>query len=75
MTTTKRNAVDRRTFLRSATGIAGIAAAGAVMTPAMVTEAEAYDPGEEQTRSRYQPDSPAVQTFYRTNGYETLQGK
>ena len=75
MTTTKRGAVDRRTFLRSATGIAGIAAAGAVMTLALVTDAEAYDPGEDQTRSRYQPDSPAVQTFYRTNGYETLEGK
>ncbi len=75
MTTQKRDTVDRRTFLRSATGIAGLAATGAVVTPAMVTEAEAYDPGIDETRSKYQPESADVQAFYRTNGYETLQGK
>jgi cell division protein FtsI/penicillin-binding protein 2 len=68
-----REQLDRRTFLRSATGVATIAAAGAVMTPALVTDAEAYDPGESETRSKYQPDSPDVQAFYRTNGYETVR--
>lgn len=75
MTTHKRENLDRRTFLRNATGVAGIAAAGAVMTPAMVTDAEAYDPGDDETRTKYQPDSADVQAFYRTNGYETLDRK
>ncbi len=75
MTTDKRDALDRRTFLRSATGAASLAAAAAVATPALVTEAQAYDPGEDETGSKYQPDSPDVQAFYRSNGYETLQDK
>ncbi|UIJ73183.1 formate dehydrogenase [Aurantimonas sp. HBX-1] len=75
MTTQKREPIDRRTFLRSATGVAGLAATAAVMTPAMVTDAEAYDPGEDETRTKYQPDSADVQAFYRTNGYETLDRK
>lgn len=69
---TTKSAIDRRTFLRSATGAASLAAATVVMTPAMVTEAEAYDPGEDETRSKYQADAADVQAFYRTNGYETL---
>ena len=72
--TTKRD-IDRRTFLRSASGAASIAAAAAVMTPAMVTEAEAYDPGEDETGAKYQAEGADVQAFYRTNGYETLGEK
>ena len=75
MTTEKRDTLDRRTFLRSATGAVSLAGAAAVMTPALVTEAQAYDPGEDETGSKYQPDSPDVQAFYRSNGYETLQEK
>jgi hypothetical protein len=64
-------AVDRRRFL----GVAGLAtsAAAAAMTPLLTTEAAAYDPGEGETKTKYQPDSPDVQAFYRTNGYETLK--
>ena len=47
----------------------------AVTAPAFVDEAEAYDPGTDETQPKYQPDSPDVQAFYRTNGYETLQDK
>jgi hypothetical protein len=66
-----RTAIDRRRFL-GMTGIATTAAAAAA-TPLLATEAEAYDPGEDETRSKYQPDSPDVQAFYRTNAYETLK--
>lgn len=64
-----RMRLDRRTMLRG-TSFAAIAAAG-------VTQAEEakayYDPGPRETRARYRPDSPDVQAFYRTNGYETLK--
>lgn len=67
-------ALDRRSFLRSAGGAATLAAAAAAAaTPALVTEAEAYDPGEDELRSKYQHEAPDVQAFYRTNGYETLR--
>jgi hypothetical protein len=67
------HAVDRRRFL----GVAGLAtsAAAAGMTPLLATEAEAYDPGNDETKPKYQPDSPDVQAFYRTNAYETLKKK
>ena len=71
MKDTDRNAIDRRRFL----GVAGLATGGAAagVTPLLSTPAEAYDPGESETKSKYQPDSPDVQAFYRTNGYETLK--
>lgn len=65
-------AIDRRNFLR-ALGGASTAAAAAAVTTVVPTEAQAYDPGEEETRQRYQPDAPDVQAFYRTNGYESLK--
>ena len=65
-------AIDRRNFLR-AVGGASTAAVAAAATTLAPTAAEAYDPGAEETRARYQPDSPGVQAYYRTNGYETLQ--
>jgi hypothetical protein len=66
-----RALVDRRRFL----GVAGLAttAAAAGMTPLLATEAAAYDPGEDETNTKYRPDAPDVQAFYRTNGYETLK--
>jgi hypothetical protein len=66
-------ALDRRSFLRSAGGAATLAAAAAAAAPALVADAEAYDPGEAEARAKYQPDAPDVQAFYRTNGYETLR--
>ena len=63
---------DRRNFLRSI-GTASVAAAAVTALPAAAPDARAYNPGEEETRARYRADSPDVQAFYRTNGYETLK--
>jgi len=65
-------AMDRRNFLRAVGGAstAAVAVAAAAVAP---SKAEAYDPGAEETRARYNPDAPDVQAFYRTNGYETLK--
>ena len=64
-------AMDRRNFLRAVgASTAAVAAVAASVTP---DEAAAYDPGEEETRARYNPDSDHVKAFYRTNGYETLK--
>ena len=68
---TNDKALHRRNFLRALGGASTVAAAAA--SPIAATEAQAYDPGAEETRARYNPDSPDVQAFYRTNGYETLQ--
>ena len=67
-----KKAMDRRNFLRAAVATPAVAAA-AVASPMAAGEAEAYDPGEEETRQRYNPDSEDVKAFYRTNGYETLR--
>ena len=64
--------MDRRNFLRAVGGVSTAAVATAAASLA-ATEAEAYDPGEEETRQRYDPDAADVQAFYRTNGYETLR--
>ncbi|HKH34929.1 MAG TPA: twin-arginine translocation signal domain-containing protein [Beijerinckiaceae bacterium] len=63
-------AMDRRNFLRAAGGVS--AAAVAAASPIAATEAQAYDPGREETKARYQ-ESDHVKAFYRTNGYETLK--
>ncbi|HEX8164625.1 MAG TPA: formate dehydrogenase [Beijerinckiaceae bacterium] len=68
----QKSAMDRRNFLRAAVATPAVAAA-AVASPIAATEAEAYDPGREETKARYKADSPGVQAFYRTNGYETLK--
>jgi hypothetical protein len=65
-------AMDRRNFLRAVGGVS-TAAVAAVASPIAATEAEAYDPGRDETKARYKADSPGVQAFYRTNGYETLK--
>lgn len=63
--------LDRRNFLRAFGGATtAVAVAATALTP---DEAEAYDPGPEETAAKYQPDAPDVQNFYRTNGYETLK--
>jgi hypothetical protein len=53
----------------------GSAAPAAVATVSITAteEAQAYDPGKQETRARYNADSANVQAFYRTNGYETLK--
>ena len=70
--TKKNKAMDRRNFLRAVGGVSTVAVA-AVASPMAATEAQAYDPGDEETRARYQPDAAGVKAFYRTNGYETLK--
>ena len=67
----KPKAMDRRNFLRSVGG-ASTAAVAAVASPIAATEAQAYDPGQEETKTRYR-ESDHVKAFYRTNGYETLK--
>jgi hypothetical protein len=64
-------AMDRRNFLRSVGGASTVAVA-AVAAPIAATEAEAYNPGNEETKARYR-ESDHVKAFYRTNGYETLK--
>ena len=67
----KTKAMDRRNFLHSVGG-ASTAAVAAVASPIAATEAQAYDPGPEETKMRYR-ESDHVKAFYRTNGYETLK--
>jgi hypothetical protein len=64
-------AMDRRNFLRNVGGASTVAVA-AVAAPIAATEAEAYNPGNEETKARYR-ESDHVKAFYRTNGYETLK--
>ena len=63
--------MDRRSFLGAFGGAstAAIAAAVATLSP---DEANAYDPGEEETAARYR-ETDHVKAFYRVNGYETLK--
>ena len=56
--------MDRRSFLRAAGGVSTAAAATALGS----TAARAYDPGEEETRSRYR-ETEHIRTFYRVNRY------
>ena len=63
--------LDRRGFLRSLGG-ASTAAVAAAASPIAATEAEAYDPGGDETRARYR-ETDQVKAFYRSNGYETLK--
>jgi len=67
----KSKRVDRRAFFRTVAG-GSAAAAAAVVSPIMATDAQAYDPGKDETKGRYR-ESDHVKAFYRTNGYETLK--
>jgi hypothetical protein len=62
------SAINRRNFLRAAS----VAPAAAVATVVLPGEAEAYDPGKEETKARYR-ETDHVKAYYRTNGYETLK--
>ncbi|MDB5558237.1 MAG: hypothetical protein JWQ36_1171 [Enterovirga sp.] len=63
-------AMDRRKFLGAVGGASS--AAVAAVSPMAATEAQAYDPGPNETKARYR-ESDHVKAFYRTNGYETLK--
>jgi hypothetical protein len=58
--------VSRRRFLLGA-GAGATAVAAAQVGGAR--QAEAYDPGPEETKARYR-ETDHVKAFYRTNGYE-----
>jgi hypothetical protein len=63
-----KRTIDRRTFLR---GVGGVSTAAAAVAAAAVAtdEARAYDPGAEETKARYNPDSDHIKAFYRVNNY------
>jgi hypothetical protein len=63
--------MDRRKFFGAVGGASSVAVAAAV-SPLTVTEASAYDPGQEETKARYR-ETEHVKAFYRTVGYETLK--
>ena len=48
-----------------------LAAVTATAAAVPLTRAQAYGPGDDELRPRYREDSPDVQAFYRTNGYES----
>lgn len=65
-----QTAMNRRNFFRAVGGASAAAVAAATtLTP---EEAEAYNPGEEETRARYQ-ETDHVKAFYRVNGYPTQE--
>jgi len=66
----RNQGLGRRQFFRALSGGAVVTAA-AVASPMAATEAQAYDPGNEETKARYR-ESDDVKAFYRTNAYETL---
>ncbi|KQP12116.1 formate dehydrogenase [Methylobacterium sp. Leaf93] len=69
----RKDDMGRRHFFR-ALGGGSVAAAAAAITaqPMIATPAQAYDPGEDETKARYR-ESDHVKAFYLTNGYETLK--
>jgi hypothetical protein len=68
-----RGGIDRRKFMRTMGSGSAVVAAAAAAPLVSATDAQAYDPGAEETRARYRADSDDVKAFYRTNGYETLK--
>ncbi len=71
MTDKNDKALDRRNFLRGVGG-ASTRVVAAVASPLAATDAQAYNPGSEETKARYR-ETDHVKAFYRTNGYETLK--
>jgi hypothetical protein len=57
----------RRGFLKALGLSAGAAAAA---SPLVASPAAARESAQEARKSRYRPNSPDVQAFYRTNRYE-----
>ncbi len=71
MTEKNDKAMDRRNFLRGVGGVS-TAAVAAAASPLAATDAQAYNPGSEETKARYR-ETEHVKAFYKTNGYETLK--
>ncbi|GJD29652.1 hypothetical protein PMNALOAF_0888 [Methylobacterium adhaesivum] len=67
-----KDQLGRRQFFRALGGGTVAAAVGVAATPMTATDAQAYDPGQDETKGRYRL-TDHVKAFYRTNGYETLQ--
>lgn len=67
----QKDRLGRRQFFRALGGGTVAAAVGVAATPMTATDAQAYDPGQDETRGRYRL-TDHVKAFYRTNGYETL---
>jgi hypothetical protein len=67
----KQAGINRRNFIRAFGGASttAVAAAAVTLSPG---EAQAYDPGEGETKTRYR-ETDHVKAFYRVNGYETLK--
>jgi hypothetical protein len=65
----RQMAMNRRNFLRAFGGASTVAVATVTLSP---DEAQAYNPGQEETKTRYR-ESDHVKAFYRVNGYETLR--
>ena len=65
-------AMDRRRFLGAVGGVSSAAAVAVVASPIAATDAQAYDPGQAETKARYR-ETEHVKAFYRSNGYETLK--
>ena len=68
----QKDQLGRRQFFRALGGGTVAAAVGVAATPMTATDAQAYDPGQDETKGRYRL-TDHVKAFYRTNGYETLQ--
>jgi hypothetical protein len=66
----RNEGLGRRQFFRALGGGAAVVTA-AVASPMAATEAQAYDPGGEETKARYR-ETDHVKAFYRSNAYETL---
>jgi len=58
--------LDRRRFLL---GVGAGATAAATVQISSADPAHAYDPGSDETKSKYQ-ETDHVKTYYRVNGYE-----
>jgi hypothetical protein len=69
MTSSRQDACDRRHFLRT---LGRVSTAAAAVAAVPISTAQAYDPGQEETRPRYR-ETEHVKAFYRTNGYEGLK--
>ncbi|TPL71600.1 formate dehydrogenase [Mesorhizobium sp. B2-3-15] len=57
--------LSRRSFLRAFGGASTTAVAAAALAP---SEAQAYDPGEDEMRARYR-ETDHVKAYYRVNRY------
>ncbi|KQP08188.1 MAG: formate dehydrogenase [Methylobacterium sp.] len=68
----QKDQLGRRQFFRALGGGTVAAAVGVAATPMTATDAQAYDPGQDETKGRYRL-TDHVKAFYRTNGYETLK--